>query len=270
MPCPAALPSLCRGCNEEYRDHAVGGYDRQVDEEASICAGYLVGARSLPCEGDSGGLWAPGARCWKGGRRRCCLRTAWRPSWGRPLRTALLTSLPLSGPALQAARWCLRRSWTTPPPTSRCGRRHAARQSSASCLQALFLQPPASPTPTLPSSTAPPATQVGLVSGGAGTCGGPSLPALFSRLDSCSSWVQQAVDSVARQGGLPSGQAVPGAPPAQGQGGGSSANSDDTQPVGEAAGNGAARGGAAVGQLEAKGAYAGALREAVARGGGRR
>jgi secreted trypsin-like serine protease len=38
--------------------------------------------------------------------------------------------------------------------------------------------------------------QVGLVNGGAGLCGGPSLPAIFSRLDHYQSWIAAALAEV--------------------------------------------------------------------------
>ena len=48
---------------------------------------------------------------------------------------------------------------------------------------------------------------MGLVSGGAGECGGPSLPGVFTRTDIYQPWIQAALEEVDRTGSLPQ---VPG------------------------------------------------------------
>lgn len=52
--------------------------------------------------------------------------------------------------------------------------------------------------------------QVGIVSGGAGECAGPSLPGVFLRLDAYRPWIMAGLDSVDAAGQLPQGAAPPG------------------------------------------------------------
>jgi len=52
--------------------------------------------------------------------------------------------------------------------------------------------------------------QVGLVSGGAGDCGGPSLPTVFQSVSAYAPWVEAALSTVDSQGHLPEGAAAPG------------------------------------------------------------
>ncbi|PSC70692.1 serine protease 30-like [Micractinium conductrix] len=53
--------------------------------------------------------------------------------------------------------------------------------------------------------------QVGIVSGGAGECDGPSLPGVFLRLDTYWPWIQAGLQSVDSSGQLPAGAGEPGA-----------------------------------------------------------
>jgi len=62
--------------------------------------------------------------------------------------------------------------------------------------------------PTPPSNTH--TRQVGLVSGGAGDCGGPALPTVFQAVSPYVPWVEAALDSVDTLGHLPQGEAAPG------------------------------------------------------------
>lgn len=68
--------------------------------------------------------------------------------------------------------------------------------------------PPASPKPV---------HQVGIVSGGAGECGGNALPGVFTKVPVYYDWIQEGLQAVQQGRGLPGGQQLPGAPAAQGQ-----------------------------------------------------
>ena len=63
---PAPLPLSLR-CESEYQADAVSPdgqyYSSTINSSVSICAGFTVGAKSLPCEGDSGVLLRD-ARVW--------------------------------------------------------------------------------------------------------------------------------------------------------------------------------------------------------------
>lgn len=77
----------------------------------------------------------------------------------------------------------------------------------------------------LPVSQRPPAdkcplpapNQVGIVSGGAGECGGNALPGVFTKVPVYYDWIQEGLQAVQQGRGLPGGQLLPGAPAAQGQ-----------------------------------------------------
>ena len=59
--------------------------------------------------------------------------------------------------------------------------------------------------------------QVGIVSGGAGECGGNALPGVFTKVPVYYEWIQEGLQAVQSGQGPPGGQQPPGAPAAQGQ-----------------------------------------------------
>lgn len=82
------------------------------------------------------------------------------------------------------------------------------------------------------------------MSGGAGKCGGNSLPGVFTKVPAYYDWIQQGLQSVQQGKGLPGGQPLPGAPAAQGQQpaeqAGSSGGGGDGSTFAQQAGRGAA------------------------------
>lgn len=128
---------------------AVDGQYVRLDPAISICAGFVAGNRSLPCEGDSG---------------------------ERPHHPPAFT-LPHAPAAAQTCRL------------------HPSAAGAGG--------------PLLHAPTPDPAThiQLGVVSGGAGQCGGPALPAVFSRLDAYRGWVATALLEVDAAQRLPAASA---------------------------------------------------------------
>lgn len=170
----------------------MGGYGSHVNSSIAMCAGWLAGVPPLPCEGDSGG--------------------------------PLLLAADLDDPATHkqvgrgqdggASEWAELRCrmglplCSQPAPQARpvvCGTR------GAHCRMQRQRSHPA------PCPAAPPPPQVGTVSGGAGECGGNALPGVFTKVPAYYDWIQQGLQAAQQGRGLPGGQQVTGAPPAQGQ-----------------------------------------------------